>query len=130
MNSKKETNGRVKMGQESRWAAVVYPTPERVELTVNSNKEPNDRVKVAKSQDGLLWWKSAVKTIEPNWAEGSQLGTGSSWAWPILTQSQIGPRSQYGSECTSSRLVIVSCSLLSSESKVYTISFERPEASP
>ena len=26
VNSKKETNGRVKMGQESRWAAVVYPT--------------------------------------------------------------------------------------------------------
>ena len=130
MNSKKEANGRVKMGKESRWAAVVYPTPERVELTVNSNKETNDRVKVAKSQDGLLWWKSAVKTIESNWAKGSQLGTGSSWARPILTQSQIGPRSQYGSECTSSRLVVVSCSLLSPESKVYTISFERPEASP
>ena len=28
VNSKKETNGRVKMGQESRWAAVVYPLKE------------------------------------------------------------------------------------------------------
>ena len=25
LNSKKDTNGKVKMGQESRWAAVVHP---------------------------------------------------------------------------------------------------------
>ena len=25
VNSKKETNGRIRMGQESKWAAVVYP---------------------------------------------------------------------------------------------------------
>ena len=29
-------------------------TPERVQLTVNSRKETNGRVKMAKSQDGLL----------------------------------------------------------------------------
>ena len=70
MNSKKETNGRVSY-QGPRWV---------------------------KNQDGLQWLKSAVKTIESNWAKRSQLGPGSSWAWPILTQGQIGPRSQYGSE--------------------------------
>ena len=70
--------------------------PKRVELTVNSKKETNSRVKMgqeskrAKGQDGLLWLKSAVKTIESNWAKRNQLGPGSSWAWPILTQSQIG----------------------------------------
>ena len=75
MNIKKETNGRVKMGEESRWAAVVYPLkesnnseqqerntwqgqngpivkmgccclpPESVESTMNSNKN-NDMVKM------------------------------------------------------------------------------------
>ena len=53
----------------------------------------------AKSEDGLLWLKSAVKTIESNWTKRNQLGPGgSSWAWPILTRTQIGPRSQHGSE--------------------------------
>ena len=28
VNSKKETNSRVKMGKESKWAAVVYPMTE------------------------------------------------------------------------------------------------------
>ena len=28
VNSKKETNDRVKLGQESRWTAVVYPLKE------------------------------------------------------------------------------------------------------
>ena len=54
--------------------------------------------KWAKSQDGLLWFKSAIKTIESNWARRSQLGPGSSWARNIFSRSQIGPRSQYGSE--------------------------------
>ena len=38
------------------------------------------------------------ETIESNWAKRSQVGPGSSWARPILTRSQIGPRSQDGSE--------------------------------
>ena len=80
----------------SEWAksqnGLLLFTPEIVELTVNSKKETNGRVK-----DGLLWSKSAVKTIQSGWAKKSQLGSGSSWAWPILTRSQIGPRSQYGS---------------------------------
>ena len=38
------------------------------------------------------------ETIEPNWAKRSQVGPGSSWVRPILTRSQIGPRSQDGSE--------------------------------
>ena len=70
VKSKKETNSRVKMGQGSRWASVIYPlkdskwvaavNPERVKLTVNSKKETNSRVKMnqeskwAKGQDGLL----------------------------------------------------------------------------
>ena len=74
VNSKKETNSRVKMGKESKWArwasviyslkeskwaAVVYPLTES-KLTVNSKKETNSRVKMGKeskwanSQDGLL----------------------------------------------------------------------------
>ena len=57
-------------------------------------------------QDGLPRLKSAVKTIEPNWAKRSQLGPGSRWAWPILTGSQIGPRSQYGSEHIHSLLAL------------------------
>ena len=38
------------------------------------------------------------KTIQSNWAKRSQVGPGSSWARPILSRSQIGPRSQDGSE--------------------------------
>ena len=40
------------MSQESRWATVVYL--ERVELAANIKKETNGRVKMGKSQDGLL----------------------------------------------------------------------------
>ena len=39
MNSKKETNGMVKMGQESKWAKDQDGL-----LTVNSKKETNGRV--------------------------------------------------------------------------------------
>ena len=56
VNSKKETNGRVKMGQESKWAwsqngprvkmGYCCLPPERVELTVNSRKETNGRVRM------------------------------------------------------------------------------------
>ena len=69
MNSKKETSSRVKMGQGSRWAFVIYPLKES---------------KWAKGQNGprILWLKSAVETIESNWAK----------------RSQVGPRSQDGSE--------------------------------
>ena len=93
MNSKKE-NGRVKNGPKLKIGYCCLP-PERVELTLNSKKETS---KWAKSQDALLWLKSAVKTIESKWAKRSQLGRGLSWAWPILTRSQIGPRSQDRSE--------------------------------
>ena len=60
----------------------------------------NSKKNKQQSQNGLriLWLNSAVKTIESNWAKRSQLGSGSSWAWPILTRSQTGPRSQDGSE--------------------------------
>ena len=68
------------MGQGSRWAFVICPLKES---------------KWAKGQNGprILWLKSAVNTIESNWANKE-----SSWAWPILTRSQFGPRSQDGSE--------------------------------
>ena len=36
--------------------------------------------KWAKGQDGLLWLKSAVKTIDSNWARRSQFGPRSRWA--------------------------------------------------
>ena len=70
--------------------------PERLELTVNSKEETNG----IEGQYGLLWLKLSVKAIESNWAKRSQLEPGSSWAWPILTRSQTGPRSQYGLEHT------------------------------
>ena len=51
VNSEKETNGKVKMGQGSRWAksqdGLLLFTPERVKLTVNSKKKTNGpRVKM------------------------------------------------------------------------------------
>ena len=56
VNSKKGTNGRVKMGQGSKWAksrsgprvkiGYCCVPPKRVELTVNSKKETNARVKM------------------------------------------------------------------------------------
>ena len=49
--------------------------PERVELTVKSKKETER----AKSQYGLLWLKSAVKTIKSNWTKKE-----SAWAWVKL----------------------------------------------
>ena len=52
VNSKKETNSRVKMGKESKWAKVkmgfCYLPPDRVKLAVNSKKETNSRVKIGK----------------------------------------------------------------------------------
>ena len=46
VNSKKETNSRVKMGQGSRCASVL--SPDRVKLAVSSRKETNSRVKMGK----------------------------------------------------------------------------------
>ena len=65
MNSKKETNGRVKMGRESRWAAVL-------EIDCSNNRA--------------------------SWIKRSQVGPGSSCDWPILTRSKTGPKSHHGSE--------------------------------
>ena len=69
-NSKKETNGMVKIGQESKQAKSqngprikmgwCHLPPERVRLTLNTKKETNIRVKMgqeskwAKGEDGLL----------------------------------------------------------------------------
>ena len=68
--------------------------PERVEQQLIARKKQMAGSKWAKSQDGLLWLKLAVKTR----VKLCQKEPGSSWAWPILTRSQVGPRSQYGSE--------------------------------
>ena len=52
VNSKKETNSRVKMGKESKWGKGHYGlllftyTPDRVKLPVNSKKETNGKVKI------------------------------------------------------------------------------------
>ena len=97
VNSKKETNSRVKMGKGSRWASVIYPLkkskwgcyclpPDRVKLIVNSKKETNSRVKMgkeskwAKGQNGLLFftpWQSQTsrdskkkQTTGSKWAKG------------------------------------------------------------
>ena len=66
-------------------------------VTVNSKKEIDGSVKLGQDSSRLLWLKSAVETIESNWAKRSQFGPGSSKAWRILA-SQVGPRNQYGSE--------------------------------
>ena len=53
--------------------------PDGVKLTVNSSKkEQTAGSKWAKGQHGpmILWLKSAVKTIESNWAKRSQVGPG------------------------------------------------------
>ena len=66
VNSKKETNSRVKMDKGSRWVSVIYPlkkskwgccclSPDRVKLIVNSKKETKSRVKMGK---GSKWAKS------------------------------------------------------------------------
>ena len=63
VNSKKETNSRVKMGKGSRWASVIYPLkdskwgccclpPDRVKLIVNNKKKQTAGSKWAKSQNG------------------------------------------------------------------------------
>ena len=64
VNSKKETNSRVKMGKESKWAkgqdGLLFFTPDRVKLAVNSKKKTNSRAKMgkeskwAKGHNGLL----------------------------------------------------------------------------
>ena len=51
VNSRKETNCRVKMGQGSRWATDVYPL-KKSNQQLNRKKETNDRVNMG--QDGLL----------------------------------------------------------------------------
>ena len=61
VNSKKETNGKVKMGQGSKWAegqdGYFCLPPERAQLTVNSKKETNDRVKIGQESR----WVSVVE---------------------------------------------------------------------
>ena len=104
VNSKKETSSRVKMGQGSRWAFVIYPlkepnwakgqdglllfTPWHSRTDSEQQGKTNHRVKVGHGPR-ILWLKSAVNKL------GQKKST---WAWPILTLSQIGPRSQDGSE--------------------------------
>ena len=126
VNSKKETNSRVKMGKESNWAksqngprvkmGFCSLPPDRVKLAVNSKKKQTAGSKWAKGQDGLLLftpWKSQNVLLlftpwqsQTNWTARKKRRVGfnrlgqkeSSWARPTLTQSQIGPRSQDGSE--------------------------------
>ena len=66
VNSKKETNSRIKMEQGSRWVFVIYPLkeskwgfcclpPDGVKLAVNSKKETNSRVNMGKESRLLLF---------------------------------------------------------------------------
>ena len=58
VNSKEETNSRVKMVKESKWARVKMGfcslPPDRVKLAVNSKKKQTAGSKWAKGQDELL----------------------------------------------------------------------------
>ena len=71
VNSKKETNSRVKMDKGSRWVSVIYQlkkskwgcgclSPDRVKLIVNSKKETNSRVKMGKGSR----WASVILSPE------------------------------------------------------------------
>ena len=82
VNSKKETNSRVKMGKASRWASVIYPlkksksgmllfTPWQSQTNNEQQEKTNSRVKMgkeskwAKGQDGLLFftpWQSQTSS--------------------------------------------------------------------
>ena len=95
VNSKKETSSRVKMGQGSRWAFVIYPlkepnwakgqdglllfTPGRVELTVNSKEKQTTGSKWAMDQ-GFFGWNRLLT----NWVKRNQLGPGPFWLWVKL----------------------------------------------
>ena len=70
MNSKKETNGRVKMGQGSRWATVVYPVKE------SNNSEQQERSKLqgqiepkVKMSQGSRWTTVVYPLKESNNSE-------------------------------------------------------------
>ena len=74
---------RVKMGQGSR-SATVAPLPERVELTVNSRKETNGRVKMGNESR----WATVVYPLKES--NNSEQQDRNKW------KSQIGPKSQNG----------------------------------
>ena len=88
VNTKKETNGRVKMGQGSRWASVIYPLKESKWAAVvypltESNwqwtaRKTNSRVKMGQESK---WVKLGLAHFdsESNWAKESRwVGTISS----------------------------------------------------
>ena len=73
VKSKRETNGRVKIGQESKlnkgqngprvkMGCCCLP-PERVELTVNNKKKQMTGSEWAKSQNGLLLFERVELTV-------------------------------------------------------------------
>ena len=76
--------------------------PDRVKLTERKKQRNKETKKETKKQRvGSNWVKLGLahfdsETIESNWAKRSQVGPGLSLARPILTRSQIGPRSQDG----------------------------------
>ena len=88
VKSKKETNIRVKMSKESKWAKsqngprvkmdFCCLPPDRVKLAVNSKKETNSRVKMgkeskwAKGQDQLLFLSRVKMGKELKWAKGQR----------------------------------------------------------
>ena len=125
VNSKKETNSRVKMGQRSSWASVIYPlkeskwgkghyrlllfTPWQSQTNSEQQGQNGPRVKIGfcylppeRVKMGFCCLPpDRVKLTEQQEKRKGRIKLGqkeSSWAWPILTRSQIGPRSQDGSE--------------------------------
>ena len=52
----------------------------------------------ARELQGLLWLKSAVKTIESNWAKRNQLGPGSTWAWVNMGLAHFDSESNWAKE--------------------------------
>ena len=95
VNSKKETNSRVKMGKGSRWASVIYPLkeskwsccclpPDRVKLIVNSKKETNSRVKIGRVKMGQgSRWASVLTPDRAKLTEQQERNKG---------YGQIGPK--------------------------------------
>ena len=103
VNSKKVTNGRVKMSQGSKWAksqngprvkmGYCFLPPERVELTVNSKKETNSRVKMGQ---GSRWAAVVEISCQNNRVKLGQKE--SAWAWVNLGLAHFDSESDWAKE--------------------------------
>ena len=102
VNSKKETNSRVKMGQESRWASVTYPLKKsKCAAAVYPLTESNNWTARKKERVGSNWVKRSQVGPGPFWLEDNRVKLGlkeSSWAWVKLGQAHFDSESNRAKE--------------------------------